>query len=246
MAQDQPDDKLAARVLPAGLYSALRHVFAQRVRRCMLVGGTALAGYYAGHRRSDDLDLFAADAGAFRAAVLAVGSLRDIGTAVEARQSTPQFFDALCSVEEHTFTAQVVLDPNVFAVGRSVVADDGVAVADLSTLLKQKLATLVSRCSEKDLYDLSWLFGAFPELHTDQLVELGREVDGGMTAETALISLAGTTVKQSACGFSVAQSEAEAFRDVTALKRQLERVFHRLAKRQPAGAVGDLIRALRK
>ena len=54
----KPESGLAAEVLPPPLYRALTHVFAQGIDGAMLVGGTALAGYYAGHRRSDDLDLF--------------------------------------------------------------------------------------------------------------------------------------------------------------------------------------------
>ncbi|MCY4483524.1 MAG: hypothetical protein OXC12_11650 [Spirochaetaceae bacterium] len=43
--EDSPrfEPSLAVRVLPPSLLQALRHVFAQRVSGCMLVGGTALA-----------------------------------------------------------------------------------------------------------------------------------------------------------------------------------------------------------
>ena len=64
----EPQSSLAEQVLPGPLYQALTHVFGQGVSGCMLVGGTALAGYYAGHRRSDDLDLFTEDAFSQRAA----------------------------------------------------------------------------------------------------------------------------------------------------------------------------------
>ena len=70
-----PDSRLAQRVLPDPLYRALTHVYAQRISGCMLAGGTAISGYYAGHRRSDDLELFAKDEDAHRAAVLAARSL---------------------------------------------------------------------------------------------------------------------------------------------------------------------------
>ena len=47
----------------------------------MLVGGTALAGFYAGHRRSDDLDLFvgspAAQAGIVAGMELILRPIRD-------------------------------------------------------------------------------------------------------------------------------------------------------------------------
>ncbi|MEW6751646.1 MAG: nucleotidyl transferase AbiEii/AbiGii toxin family protein [Candidatus Latescibacterota bacterium] len=69
----------AARALPAPLYRALTRVFAQGISGCVLVGGTALAGYYAEHRRSDDLDLFTRDEPPFRAAVLAARSVAALG-----------------------------------------------------------------------------------------------------------------------------------------------------------------------
>ncbi len=77
--EQKPQSRLAADVLPAPLHRALRHVFAQGLSGSMLVGGTALAGYYAGHRRSDDLDLFTKDDLSQAAAVLAVKSLRNTG-----------------------------------------------------------------------------------------------------------------------------------------------------------------------
>src|SRR5262245_41974283 len=124
-----PDSKLAARTLPPPLYRALTHVFAQRIKGCMLVGGTALAGYYAGHRRSDDLDVFAADESSWQATVLAVKSLRRLGAAIEERQSSAQFYSATCELDGHPFTVQVVLDSNLFSAGGSQRAADGVLVA---------------------------------------------------------------------------------------------------------------------
>ncbi len=241
----QPDVQLALAVLPAPLYRALTHVFAQQIADCMLVGGTALAGYYAGHRRSDDLDLFVRDASALQAAVLAVESLTEMGGTVLPSQRTPQFYDATCELRGHTFTTQVVLDAGVFDVGEGIQADDGVIVASLQTLLKQKAATLVSRCSEKDLYDLKWLFGAQPDLKIEDLIQLGTQIDGGMSAESAVISVTGTSLRRAACGFSRTQDIDAVYRDVTALKQALALAFDKLARKQPVGAVGDLIRQLR-
>ena len=51
--EQKPKSRLAADVLPAPLHRALTHVFSSGLSGCMLVGGTALAGYYAAHRRSD-------------------------------------------------------------------------------------------------------------------------------------------------------------------------------------------------
>ena len=241
-----PDSQLAARVLPAPLYRALGHIFAQDIAECMLVGGTALAGYYAGHRRSDDLDLFVRNVQALRATVLAVESLAALGGTLTARQRTPQFFDAACELTGHAFTIQVVVDVPVFDVGRAVRAADGVTVADLQTLLRQKAATLVSRCSEKDLYDLLWLFQRFPMLPYETLLELGASIDRGMTVEAVLLSLTGTTLRKEACDFSLSQTADAVFREVSKLKESLAQGFDKIARKQPVGLVGELVRRLRR
>lgn len=242
----QPDSSLAAATLPAPLHQALVHVYAQGIAECMLVGGTALAGYYAGHRKSDDLDLFAKDRRAMTAATLAVESLAELGVDIQELQHTQQFYSAGCKLRDHDFTVQVVLDSNLFAVGSSLVASDGVHVADLDTLLKMKAATLMSRCSEKDLYDLRWLFGRFPELDAGNLVVLGAEIDGGMSAESALISLAGAPLTLASCGFSLSQSAEEVLAEVQSLKERLGRAFEKVAQNRPPPAVGELIRRLKE
>ena len=80
---------------------------------------------------------------------------------------------------------------------------DDVVVAGLSGLLAMKAATLVSRCSEKDLYDLIWLCHAFPDRELPDLVELARTVDGGVTGETLMYSIGSTSLEREACGFAV-------------------------------------------
>lgn len=242
--EDQASVELARSVLPRALYQALVHVFAQGIDGCMLVGGTALAGYYAGHRRSDDLDLFTRDATALRAATLAVDSLRELGASLVVSQRTAQFFAATATLADHVFTVQVVLDPNLFIVGSARRAEDQVVVAQLDTLLKQKAATLVSRASEKDIYDLLWLFAARPELDLEQLLELGREIDGGVTAENAMLVLAGTAPRLSACGFATLESAEIAFDKISALRERLVEGLDKLAERQAAPTLGKLLRAL--
>lgn len=240
-----PDSRLARRVLPGPLYRALTHVFAQGISGCMLVGGTAISGYYAGHRRSDDLGLFARDRDAHRASVFAVRSLADAGAKVDEVLGSAQYFKASCLLDGHPFTVDVVLDSNLHAVGESHAADDGVAVAGVGTLLRQKAATLVSRCGEKDLYDLIWLFQANPGLDLSHLIDLGSQIDAGLTAEAALASLLGTEPSRSSCGFSLTQTPDEVLKEISVLKRNLEISLDKIARSQPAPEIGQLVRALR-
>jgi hypothetical protein len=240
----KPKSSLAARVLPEALYRALTHVFAQGISRSMLVGGTALAGYYAGHRRSDDLDLFTEDPLSQESTVLAVRLLREIGADVADERSSAHFYHATCRLKGHAFTAQVVLDSNLFQVGASLRARDGVLVADLRTLLMMKAATLVSRGAEKDLYDLVWLFEQDRELDVPQLIDLGARIDGGMNAEALLINLVGTELRESACDFSLIEPRNEVFVKVTRLRNALIQGLDELLKGQAAPPIAALLRKL--
>lgn len=240
----KPDSSLAGTVLPLPLSQAVRHVFSQGIEGAMLVGGTALAGYYAGHRRSDDLDIFTGSPRAQEAAVLAVRSLAELGCVVTHQGTSARFSHATCRLAGHDFTAQVVLDSHLFAVGSSIVADDGVAVADLETLLKMKAATLVSRASEKDLYDLTWLFEHQRRLDVPTLIALGQEIDGGMEGEALLISLVGTPMQKSACGFSLTRTPAQVLAEVTRTRDALIRGVERYLRQQPALPIAALMRKL--
>lgn len=240
----RPKSRLAARVLPAPSYRALEHVFAQGISGMMLVGGTGLAGYYAGHRRSDDLDLFTQDPLAQRAAVLAVKSLLELGATLTDERSSAQFHHATCRLDGHAFTAHVVLDENLFQVGSCLRADDGVTVATAETLLKMKAATLVSRASEKDLYDLAWFFSRKEPLDAAALLALGKEVDGGVNAEAVLISLVGTEMRESACDFSLTETPKQVLEQVTRVRTGLIRGVESLLRNQPAPPIAELIRRL--
>lgn len=227
------------------LYRALTHVFSQGVSGCTLVGGTALAGYYAGHRRSGDLDLFVEDDVSQRATVLAVKSLREIGAKIESERTSAHFYHATCHLDGYDFTAQVVLDSNLFEVGSMLRADDSVLVADPNTLLKMKAATLGSRAGEKDLYDLIWLFDQDNELDVPTLIALGTEIDGGMNAEALLTNLVAAELHKSACGFSLTQKADEVFAEVTRLPKTLARAVETFLRGQPAPPIAALVRKLR-
>ena len=241
----KPESGLAAEVLPAPLYRALTHVFAQGVQGVMLVGGTAIAGYYAAHRRSDDLDLFTEDPLAQKAAILSVQSLRQLGTSFADVRSSAHFYHAACRLDGHDFTVQVVLDSNLFAIGSGLEADDGVVVASPETLLKMKAATLVSRASEKDLYDLAWFFREDNQLDIAKLIALGKEVDGGTNGEAILTSLVGAEMHESACDFSLSQSPKEVLTEVVRVQKSLIQGVKSHLREQPAPPIAALIRKLR-
>lgn len=242
-----PKPDLAERVLPAPLYKSLRHIFRENPSGYALAGGSALAGFYAGHRRSDDLDVFADGVESHEAAIRAVKSLVSLGARLLNERRTPAYYRASCSLEGHEFTADVVLDPRLFQVGRMVRLENGIAVADLKTLLMMKSAALVSRCSEKDLYDLIWILGELP-VSLGELVELGRLLDAGVTPEGLLISVAGASLSPEACGFSLERGvkPVSVHRRIESFRKGLLRNLVRLAKEQPVPPLSALIEKIRR
>lgn len=201
----KPSIELARKTLPAPLFQAIEHIFAQGEFKAMLVGGTALAGFYAGHRRSDDIDLFVKDENAFRSAVLAVKSLAGLGASLQEINHTQQYYKAYCKLSNHGFTVDVVEDPNLFRVGKSF-QEGQINVADLDTIFKMKCATLVSRCSEKDLYDLIWLFMNIEGTTVGGIIEAGASIDAGVNGESVLLSVDGATLSSAACDFAIDRS----------------------------------------
>lgn len=244
----EPDAGLAAHVLPAPLHAAMRHVYAQGIEHAVLVGGTALAGYYAGHRRSDDIDLFVRDEEAHRAAVLAVESLRRRGAELTAETRTAQYYHSLAAWDGHRFTVDVAVHGGLWEPTDSARAEDGVRVASLETLSALKGAALLSRCSEKDLYDIAWLLKNRPGLDASELADGAARVDAGANPETFLIALLGASLSEDACSFANGQGvpSGEVFREVTALRKSLLKDFKKLAAAAPAPAISPLIARVRK
>jgi hypothetical protein len=74
------------------LQSEVLDAFFQRERGFFLTGGAALAGFYLGHRTTDDLDLFTQQDLAFERGRFVVADVaRAIGGEVHVRQDAPGF-----------------------------------------------------------------------------------------------------------------------------------------------------------
>lgn len=243
----EPQTELAQKVLPRPLYDALRHVFGRLSDGCMLVGGTALAGFYFGHRRSDDMDLFTRDPQIQEIAIRAVASLQGLGAELQPGTHSPSYYRATLRWQKHSFTADVVCDPAHFKEGRSVCLPDGIVVAEIETLLMTKAATLVSRCSEKDLYDLIFILGKFPDLTLGRLVEMGHRIDGGMSAENVLLSVLGAKLEMQSCDFAMAPplTRQTVYAKIRAFQKGLIKDLRALAKKQPLPPLGELIKRIR-
>lgn len=232
----KPKESISSATTPPPLKQALIHIFQNAGPDLWLVGGTALAGYYAEHRRSDDLDLFAIHPEAHRSTVFAVKSLQKLGALFSNERTSPNFYHVNSEWEKHQFTIDVVLDENIGQTGSAILNQDGVMVADLPTLFSQKSACLVSRASEKDLFDLDWLFEKAGGVDVEEIIAAGMKIDGGMNIEGVLISLQGALFRKEACHFLLPQSPItidQAYQKIKNLKKKLITLLLATEKKTP-------------
>ena len=232
----QPYPEISEKSSPAPLREALHHIFNDIQEGLWLVGGTALAGFYAEHRRSDDLDLFATDPVTHRAAILSLNTLKKEGALFSNERRTPNYYRAELKLKEHSFTADIVLDEHLHKTGNAFKTKSGVWVASLATILAMKLACLISRCSEKDLFDIDWIFSNVGEITAKQIVQIGSLFDGGLTTETLLISLHGTILRKEACHFLLPNSLStveQTYKKITTLQNKLIDLLIDFEKKNP-------------
>ncbi len=245
----KPKERISEKATPEPLRKALVHIFSGISDGLWLVGGTALVGYYAEHRRSDDLDLFAIDAPAHRTAVMAVKSLSQKGALLSGERTTPTYYRANIQVQNHTFTVDVVLVEFLHQIGTAKKTTEGVWVVDLPTLFATKAACLVSRCSEKDLFDLDWMIRQMENFQIADLITAGAEIDGGLTVETLLISMQGAVLRKEACGFVLPSSgvtPAQAYQTISSLRKKLVQLLLEYEKKMtPPSEVKALSQVIR-
>lgn len=235
----RPMENISKTAIPAALRDALHFIFKNVPGGVWFVGGSALSGYYAEHRISDDIDLFTKGHTEQENAVRAVKALKNKKAIFTHESTSPLFYRADIKFENHSFTTAVVLDENVHRVGHALRTKDNVWVADFQTLLSMKLACLVSRCSEKDLFDLDWMFGKAGFPSAEEIISMGQKLDSGLNAETLIISIAGTTLRKDACKFLLPTSELTvdlAYQKIVKLQRVLLEMFLDYEKTVPLSA----------
>ncbi len=245
----KPNEALVLKTLPKPLRQAIQGIFGNGLIGCSLVGGTALAGYYAGHRESDDMALFTTDAVAQAMTVAAVKSLAGIGVVFSDERNSPSYYHVLGSLSGHNFSIDVVLDANIHRVGEFLQTTDGVQLASLETLFMMKIATLVSRCSEKDLFDLKWITEHYRNPDMKEWIALGRKVDGGANAESMLIALSAAKLRSEGCGFAAkfGISSGEVFKTIVAYRSSLQKkLAAHLETFPPSTAITSLLREIRR
>lgn len=179
MGGGMTDSSRASKLTP--LQRDALHGFFARERGYFLTGGAALAGFYLGHRSTDDLDLFTTELAAFERGRFVLRDLSEaLGGTLEIRQDTPRFL-------------RVVLGRNAEAVVIDLVHDqpqhhtdklerDGVRLDPVDEIFANKLTTLVGRAEERDLVDVMFLERAgYP---IEQALSVALAKDGGCTPAT--------------------------------------------------------------
>lgn len=160
------------------LQQDLLRAFFERRPDFFLTGGAALAGYYLGHRTTNDLDLFTATASLDDGAEALRSAARDVDASVEAVRTSPDFRRFVVTRGDDACVVDLVRDraPQIFATKRK----DGVVLLDPpEEILANKLCTLLSRAETRDLVDVMALERAGYAI--DDAIAPAASKDGGLT-----------------------------------------------------------------
>ena len=154
--------------------------FFARDQNFFLTGGAALAGFFLGHRQTDDLDLFTSDQTSFDQAPLVLQSVATaLGATLAVRQHAPGFRRVVLTTEK---LGSVVVD-FVYDQGVAAFPDKqrfgNIVVDPVAEILINKLTAVVGRAEERDLVDLLCL--ANSGLSIIDNVAAAQAKDGGCT-----------------------------------------------------------------
>jgi predicted nucleotidyltransferase component of viral defense system len=141
-----------------------------------LTGGTALAEFYLGHRKSYDLDLFTAENGlVLPFSRLAEDHLKKQGLRVGVTRRFSSFVEFEVSEKDESTRVQFALD-TPFRLDDPVGSEFGLRINDYKDLIVDKLQAFFGRTEARDAIDLFFI------LNTENLWELSalaKEKDSG-------------------------------------------------------------------
>lgn len=162
----------------SSLQQEVLEAFFQREKRFFLTGGAALAGYYLGHRTTEDLDFFTTEDCLAEASGHLLEIARDLGLEIEALRTSPDFRRYLVRRGDEAAVVDLVHDraPQLFPDKRSV---GRLRIDPPEEIVANKLCTLLSRAEIRDLVDLRALEQA--GYRADTFVEMAQRKDGGLT-----------------------------------------------------------------
>lgn len=159
--------------------------FFRREQRFFLTGGAALAGFYVGHRRTADLDLFTTHLGASGApSTLDAGdaalraAAEELDATVENIQTSPDFRRRQVKRGADRVVVDLVLDRVVQGYPDKPLIGD-IRIDPPEEILANKLCALLSRSEPRDLVDVYALERT--GLCVEQALQLAVRKDAGLT-----------------------------------------------------------------
>ena len=127
--------------------------FFRRDSHFFLTGGAALAGYYLGHRVTEDLDLFTLENEIENGVRLVNDVAASIGATVEPIQTAPDFRRFLVASPDESIVVDLVRE-YVFQVDTNKQIINGIRIDTREEILANKLCALLSRSEIRDLIDV--------------------------------------------------------------------------------------------
>ncbi len=155
--------------------------FATRLgRQFFLTGGTALAAFYLGHRKSQDLDLFTLEP--FEALQLekTIAEIaRQTSTSIKTKVKTGEYYEVYLEHKKQGWVQRldfVKEQPVVFGKKTTI---DGVIVDSLENIASNKILTIYGRLEPKDYLDF-YFISKETNLDFDQLFAQAKRKDSGL------------------------------------------------------------------
>jgi hypothetical protein len=147
-----------------------------------LTGGGALAGFFLGHRTTDDLDLFTTDEAAFeRGPHVLAEVVERLGGELKAVQQAPGFHRYFVRRAGEGVVVDLVLDrvPQIYV---EKLDRGGIPVDPPAEILVNKLSAIAGRCEIRDVVDVMALEKA--GLSVEEALDAALRKDGGCTPAT--------------------------------------------------------------
>lgn len=178
------------------LQRELTEAFFRHEQRMFLTGGGALAGFYFGHRTTEDIDLFAPPGLDLSDASRALAQAAvDCSASLSAQHTQPDFRRFLTRRGDEQCVVDLVID-RAPMIDHEKVAFGLVRVDTLREITANKVCTLLSRSEIKDLVDLSALLAAGQSL--EQGLEDAAKKDAGVEPATLAWLLSELTISPEA------------------------------------------------
>ncbi|HJX52272.1 MAG TPA: nucleotidyl transferase AbiEii/AbiGii toxin family protein [Polyangia bacterium] len=180
MAGGPKDSSELSRLTP--LQIDLLEAFFAREQRYVLTGGAALAGFYFGHRETEDLDFFGTPGLDLQEAARTLeAACAACAAAIESVQTFPDFRRYLATRARETCIVDLVID-RVLMLDAEKRMVGHLRIDTIREIAANKICTVLGRAQIKDLVDLKFLLASGIDLSAT-LADAARK-DAGVDAAT--------------------------------------------------------------